>query len=255
MERDSATGLAGLIGIVLALVVGLHQVGHFSGLVVDWGDPARWLRTFPPEFVVGAILRQLGLILGYWVLAGTAIYAAARAGRHPMPWARFLTLPLARRLVDRTVATSLAVSLLGSPLVPAAATDSPVVFEASSDGIPVPHVQVIEPPPAATPLPPPATDTAITPIPELAQNLGDPTRPQVAVSASEATHVVVKGDNLWAIAAAHLNVETGSAVASDRITGYWRRVIERNRTTLRSGDPNLIYPGEIIALPPTQTSP
>jgi hypothetical protein len=255
MERNSATDLAGLIGVVLALVIGLHQAGDFPGLNVDWADPIGWAAGYPRELVIGAFLRQLGLILGYWVMASTAAYAAARLGKMPVRWPRFVTLPLARRLVDRAVATSLAVSLLGSPLIPAATTEPPVVFEAFGDGIPVPHVRVINPSPADTSLSPPASDAGIAPVPELDQDVAEPTAPPVVIIASEATHIVVEGDNLWAIAAAHLSLEAGSEVGSECIAGYWRKVIDRNRTTLRSGDPNLIYPGEMIALPAIETLP
>jgi nucleoid-associated protein YgaU len=55
-------------------------------------------------------------------------------------------------------------------------------------------------------------------------------------------HVVAAGESLWTIAAAR--IAPGTDVAP-----YWARVVEANRSTLRSGHPNLIYPGEAIALP------
>ena len=58
--------------------------------------------------------------------------------------------------------------------------------------------------------------------------------------------VVAPGDNLWRISARHL-----ADLGDDRPVGpYWRRVVEANRPHLRSGDPDLIYPGEEIRLPP-----
>ena len=43
---------------------------------------------------------------------------------------------------------------------------------------------------------------------------------------------------------------TGEAQPADtRIVPYWRRVIATNRATLRSGDPSLIFPGELVTLP------
>jgi hypothetical protein len=54
----------------------------------------------------------------------------------------------------------------------------------------------------------------------------------------------VAGDNLWSIAAAHI----GARRAAD-VVPYWRQVVDANRSTLRSGDPNLIFPGELVALP------
>jgi hypothetical protein len=62
-------------------------------------------------------------------------------------------------------------------------------------------------------------------------------------------HVVVRDDNLWTIAAARLE-HAGSAPGDAAIARYWHRVIARNETRLRSGDPNVIFPGEVIWLPP-----
>jgi nucleoid-associated protein YgaU len=41
---------------------------------------------------------------------------------------------------------------------------------------------------------------------------------------------------------------------ADEISPYWRVVIETNREGLRSGDPDLIYPGETVVLPPVNES-
>ena len=57
---------------------------------------------------------------------------------------------------------------------------------------------------------------------------------------------VVTGDNLWRISQRRLD-ELGS---EDAIAPYWREVVDVNRPHLRSGDPDLIYPGEVIKLPP-----
>jgi hypothetical protein len=63
-------------------------------------------------------------------------------------------------------------------------------------------------------------------------------------------HVVVPGDNLWLIARSEVSRATGTNRPTDAaIAPYWRRVIAENRTTLRSGDPSLIFPGEVVALP------
>jgi nucleoid-associated protein YgaU len=45
----------------------------------------------------------------------------------------------------------------------------------------------------------------------------------------------------------------GSGAPTNReVAEYWRKVIDANRDRLRSGDPNLIYPGEEIILPPLE---
>ena len=74
----------------------------------------------------------------------------------------------------------------------------------------------------------------------------------VPVSASseavtERTVVVVPGDHLWKISARILE-GTNRDVA-----GYWIEVVETNREHLRSGDPDLIFPGEVVSLPPVPT--
>ncbi|MFP3882670.1 MAG: LysM peptidoglycan-binding domain-containing protein [Actinomycetota bacterium] len=58
------------------------------------------------------------------------------------------------------------------------------------------------------------------------------------------TVVVKKGDHLWKISARQVDGGAGE------IAPYWRRVVEVNTPRLRSGDPDLIYPGEIVELPP-----
>ncbi|HEV3400170.1 MAG TPA: LysM peptidoglycan-binding domain-containing protein, partial [Actinomycetes bacterium] len=67
----------------------------------------------------------------------------------------------------------------------------------------------------------------------------------------ERRHEVVRGDNLWSIAKEHLTARGGSGEPTNReVADYWIRVVEENRDRLRSGDPDLIYPGEEITLPP-----
>jgi nucleoid-associated protein YgaU len=69
----------------------------------------------------------------------------------------------------------------------------------------------------------------------------------------QASHVVVEGDNLWTIAGDHL-AEARSGGAGEpttrEVAAYWLRVVDANARDLRSGDPDLIYPGESIVLPP-----
>lgn len=59
------------------------------------------------------------------------------------------------------------------------------------------------------------------------------------------TVVVVQGDHLWKISARHL----GDGASDREVTPYWSEVVEVNTPNLRSGDPDLIYPGEIVELP------
>jgi nucleoid-associated protein YgaU len=67
----------------------------------------------------------------------------------------------------------------------------------------------------------------------------------------EAAVTVRPGDHLWKISARHLHQNSPDS----RVSPYWRRVVAVNTPSLRSGDPDLIYPGETITLPPINERP
>jgi nucleoid-associated protein YgaU len=81
-----------------------------------------------------------------------------------------------------------------------------------------------------------------------------PARAELASPRRDAVlHVVEPGDDLWDIAARHLAAQVGlpvRALDDGHVADYWRRVIQANRSTLRTGDPDLLLPGEVIVLPP-----
>ena len=87
-------------------------------------------------------------------------------------------------------------------------------------------------------------------LPPVAASPAQPT-PETPVQVS---HVVVAGENLWTIARDHLAKVRGGADEPTirEVAAYWLRVVEANRNRLRSGDPDLIYPGERIVLPPVE---
>jgi hypothetical protein len=243
--------LAVLVAAEVAAVVALHRLGGIDGFAIPRRDLGQWLQQTPSEDVLLAGLRLAALLAAWWLLGTTLLYVAARVARrhgaaHALGWA---TLPMVRRWADRAVAVSIvAAGALGAarPAVadPAPGTTAPVpvvvgvdhrdrsqlpdsppaTFRAGRSSVP-PLVPAVPLPPAA---PPPAPDT-------------------------NATHTVVRGEHLWSIGAAHLAMTTGRAVrdltAAD-IAPYWVRVVEMNRGRLQSGNPNLVYPGEVLELPP-----
>ena len=122
--------LFGLLGLELGAVLGLHWLGRFPGLRVGWDDPVPWLLSSPVQEVLGALLRTVGLVMAYWLLASTVLYLLASLTRLPaavraVSWA---TLPLARRVADHAVAVTLATSMVGGSTLgvagPALAADS-----------------------------------------------------------------------------------------------------------------------------------
>ncbi len=75
-----------------------------------------------------------------------------------------------------------------------------------------------------------------------------PVRLPVSMTAPDQV-TVVRGDHLWKISDRHLSRRLGREAADEEISPYWRLVIEVNRDRIRSGDPDLIFPGEIVTLP------
>ena len=61
--------------------------------------------------------------------------------------------------------------------------------------------------------------------------------------------LLTEGDHLWALAERRVSAVLGRPAADHEIAPYWRDVISSN-PELRSGDPDIIYPGEVIVLPP-----
>src|SRR5688572_9816152 len=89
-----------LLGLELAAVVGLHWLGRVEGLRIGWGNPVPWVVSSPVQKVLGALLRTVGLVMAYWLLASTLIYLLASLTRLPsavraVSWA---TLPAVRRV-------------------------------------------------------------------------------------------------------------------------------------------------------------
>ncbi len=100
------------------------------------------------------------------------------------------------------------------------------------------------PPPSTTAPPAGGGNQAPAPAPQ-------PTPPGQGQPAR--SHRVVEGDNLWTIARDHIAAVTNrrsSDLSDHEIATYWLRVIAVNRAGLRSGNPDLIFPGELIMLPP-----
>ncbi len=75
-------------------------------------------------------------------------------------------------------------------------------------------------------------------------------RPRVSEVAD--AWLVEPGDHLWKIAEATLS-QVGHNPTEPEVAHYWRQVIDANLRQL-NGNPNLIYPGQIITLPPQPTA-
>ncbi len=277
--------LIGVIAVEALAVVALHRLGNVPGFSPDWSNLGGWLATVSPEDAIATTLRLVALVLAWWLLITTILYALGRlAGLvglvRAVEWA---TLPMVRRLADRAAALSLAVMTVATPAVavmaPIPTVEPKSASQTAEDPIlapPLPqppHITRVSQPGTSDPaLPPPVPlpqsgEVAYSPTPagDVGASWNPPLAPAarraiIRVGASAAAqarveipieHVVVPGDNLWIISERHLEQVTGRGELSDQeVANYWVAVIEANRNRVRSGDPDLIYPGEVIVLPP-----
>ncbi|HMG25443.1 MAG TPA: hypothetical protein VKH36_01370 [Acidimicrobiia bacterium] len=244
-----------LVVAEVAAVVALHRLGGVDGFAIPRHDLGRWLRQTPSEDVLLAGLRLAALVAAWWLLGSTLLYIGARVARlhsaaHALGWA---TLPAVRRWADRAAAVSIvAASALGAARPagadppPATTTPAPVVVDVDHrDRATLPDL----PPPTTEPLPR-ATVPPVVPVVPVVPVTPPPTAP---APRPEATHTVTAGEHLWSIAAATVAARTGRSaetLSPAEVAPYWGRVVEDNRDRLRSGNPSLVYPGEVLELPP-----
>ena len=241
-----------LLAVEAAAVVAVHRLGSRPpfDLSLDTIDP--WVRAAPADALLAA-LRVVALAGAAWLFAITAAYALARGLgiRSALGVLERATPHLVRRVVDHAVAASIVVGAFAAPAHAATAAPPPVVVDERNGRQ---HGSG-----SITSLPADARRARGAPdrvvaAPSLQVPATPPAQTTVSAPPSQPTSVVVQpGDNLWTIAADAL----ARATARDRadldaaeIARYWRAVCDANATTVRSGNLDVIVPGEVIALPP-----
>jgi hypothetical protein len=227
-----SVSIASLLGGEIAATVALHRLGRVEGFSLPANRLGPWLHQARTEELVAGFARIGALVLAWWLLGATVLSLARQIvpGWRHLRALDALTPTVLRRIVERTVAVGLGASLgLSAVQLVGAKTASP------RPRVDVPVVRS-----APSPARPP-----------------DPTTPRnpAAAGARSAVVVVRSGDNLWVIAKRALEREQ-PAPSPAAVAAYWRRVIAANAGTLRSHDPDLIFPGERIALPaPSEPHP
>ncbi|MCU1429976.1 MAG: hypothetical protein JWL83_3976 [Actinomycetia bacterium] len=277
MHTSPASPLARLLVVESAALAALAVLVHPLG-AADAAQRSWWVNA-PVPSLAGTLGWWIAFALASWCAITTITCVASRA----FPALRALrvldvcTAPAVRRAVDRALALSLALGTISTVAVagaamPASATTTttmaerrpPVVVRVTPDG-----KIVVEPgskPSAttATTAPTPTTTSRLTTnMPPAthrrpASEPRPPKPPEPAATAGRRVrtparpdlYTVVPGDNLWHIAAARLAAANRRVPTDEEIAPYWQRVVAANRSTLRSGDPNLIFAGELVTLPP-----
>lgn len=263
--RRTASILA-LLGVEIAALLALHHLGSYEAAAIGWGDLSTWLAQTPSEDAIVAVVRLAALALAWWLTASTALYILVSATRIPglARGVRWATIAPVRRMIDAALATTIVVgSTLAHPSLTAAtpANRSAVVVELEESGVQAEENPnpIYQPRPAGDPRPGyeprPASDPPAPPSPS-----ANPTQPttdsaprenEPAAIFTAPRYTVRPGDNLWTIAEQHL------AAASDQpaielnagdVRAHWLRLVQGNTDRFRSGDPDLIRPGEQVEL-------
>jgi nucleoid-associated protein YgaU len=263
--------LLALEAVAAAAVVGLARTFAVTS-VADWS----WLAHADTARLAGALGWWIAAALTAWTVATTVLGIASREFPALRSWRGIdrVTAAFVRRALDHALVVSLAAGVVAGAALPAAAAttttsaaahrhaavrvtpDGEVVIDsASSTSTTVPR-SASPSTTTATTTPPSTQRRSTVPShraapPRSPHPVARPPAPTVSVPTppAPAMHVVVAGDNLWRIAADHLSALGNARPDDHTVASYWRLVIAANRATLRSGDPNLIYPGEIVLLP------
>lgn len=221
----------------------LVWLGRFSFLSVDWHDPGGWLGQVDIEIAFAALARLIGMAIVGWVGLTTLVYLAARLLGADAARISWLSIGPIRRVIDATLAGSLVIATL-NPLT--AAAELPLEEPRSA---PTTETTAVAPVgPLYVPIPAGPVQTADPEAPAEAPQ-GDEAGRGAAVDDQETRLVVVSGDNLWKLAEKRLEAVLGRPPTDADTAPYWVRVVDTNRQRIRSGDPDLIFPGEEIVMP------
>lgn len=189
-----------------------------------------------PELALLALGRLVGLSLCGWLLASHLLYIVAIATRsHRLAEVlRPVTLPLVRR-----IAAGLATITISFNAVTAVAqtitTTEPTIVAVDTDSLRT----------EATPTP------NLQPVVEVESEEPCEMEEPTGSYSAPLTWLVRPGDHLWKIAGEHLAIVLDRPPTEDEHARYWVEVVDAARPIIRSSDPDLIYPGEEIPLPPT----
>ncbi len=205
-----------------ALLVARPHLGHAT-----WSDGTD---------VALAAAWTVAVAASAWLFAVTGACALALGIGRPL-LARRLT-PALPAGIRRMVEVAIVAACVTFPALPAGAATPPTTRAPGAAEQPVVRAPIAVPKPVPKPKPKPASAPAAVRAPAIVD------------------HVVVRaGDNLWLIARSVVTRASGSRPTDAQVAPYWRALITANRATLRSGNPSLIFPGEVVALPALSVVP
>lgn len=228
---------------LLALVAVLLPVG--GALAAPPLDPARWgdwLAARTAEGAAFAVLRVVALGLAGYLLLATALAVALRLGDagRLLTVADVVTLPFVRGIVQ----AGLGVGLAGAS-VAAVGAGTGTVHRPTAAEVALVSTETA-PDPGPVDAPPPVLRRIDVVAPE----------PETIAVPDALTWTVAPGDHLWAVATRVLADAWGRQPAEAEIVPFWEAVVEVNRAGLPDpGNPDLLFPGQVLTLPAPPHAP
>lgn len=232
------------LGSLVVVIIALHWAARFDLRGPDSlsrSELDRW--TDDPALVVMTALRWAALAFSYYLLVVVAVVGlTSETDRH--------------RGVRRLIPTRL-VGMVGALLGSSAVLVPLAAHLAQPAAAPTSHEteQVLQ----LAPLEEPLRLAQLSDEISKEDDPGDILSSDVVsnVTSSEDTWNVALGDHLWSIAAESLEDHWGRTNLTDReIASYWKDLIVANEDRLvEPGNPDLIFPGQTLVLPPPPNDP
>jgi nucleoid-associated protein YgaU len=182
-------------------------------------------------------------------MAVAQVVAGALAAYLALASVLAIRLPrLAPAFVQRLVAAAAGTTLALAPVAAGAAprpvpapSDAPVLHKVADDPTTMP----------TTPVPRPGVGRDRAPEEHAVPPSSPVTAPNPGASpgAGAGNVTVAPGDHLWGIAERVLAQRLGRPPTDAEVAPYWSQLIEANRDRLATGDPDLIFAGQVFRLP------
>ncbi|MHB1535749.1 MAG: LysM peptidoglycan-binding domain-containing protein [Acidimicrobiales bacterium] len=221
-----------------------------------------------PLWTAVAALWFATLVAAGYLLAIGSVAVWCRRARRPaiLQWVRHLTPPPLRLMLGIGLGIATATTSAGAMSAPrrAGPADPPPVLRlVGPSATPTPHRAT-----AAEPLPrpaPPDCAASGTPSPLPKERAVLPVRGPATTSLAQeaparstppATWTIRPGDHLWAVADATLTRAWGRTPDARTLGSYWWTLVQLNRPRLPDpANPDLVYPGDLVLLPPVPPPP
>lgn len=217
-----------------------------------WTD---WAARREPLDAVFAVMRLVVLALGWYLVGCTALGVVARMLR----WGRLialadlLTVPAVRGLLQSALGLGLATAALAGisaepePVEPARApTAAAIALAQTRDATTV--VAGGEAYGVMRSLD--GGDRAVMRV------VGEDAAVAQLSAGTGVTWEVQPGEHFWGLAERVLAESWGRPASDAEVVGYWQQVVEANRGALADpGNPDLVYPGQVFAVPAPPRAP